>query len=211
MEETEKRSRGRPRALDSKSEQNTIKSLDRSLGILTELSEVGSLSLSELSDRTQQAAATVYRSLATFEKHEIVRLDPKTQLWRIGPGAFRIGSRFLRQNNLLEYCQPIMRELMQATDETANLGIENRDQVLFVSQVETHQTIRAFFAPGTMNPMHSSGIGKALLAEYPQERVEGIVDRMGLERFTPHTVTDPDKLTAELAITRKRGFSFDNE
>lgn len=211
MDEIEKRTRGRPRAFDSKSEQNTIKSLDRALGILSELSEIDSLSLSELADRTDQAAATVYRSLATFEKHEMVRLDPKTQLWRIGPGAFRIGSRFLRQNNLLECCQPIMRELMQATDETANLGIENRDQVLFVSQVETHQTIRAFFAPGTMNPMHSSGIGKALLAEYSPERVAGIVERMGLERFTPLTVTEPDKLEDELRLTKKRGYSFDNE
>lgn len=211
MAELEKRSRGRPRAFHDKTEQNVIKSLDRALHILSELSAHDSLSLTELSDNAGEAPATVYRSLATFEAHDIVRLDPRTQLWRIGPGAFRIGSRFLRQNNLLEYGQPIMRNLMQATDETANLGIENNGRVLFVSQAETHQTIRAFFPPGSLNPMHSSGIGKALLAEYSTARVTDIVNRVGLQRFTDSTITDPEKLTEELARTKKRGFSFDNE
>lgn len=211
MTSPNKRVRGRPRAFSDKTEQNTIKALDRALGILSELAQTDSLSLSELSDRSGEAAATVYRALATFEKHEIVHLDPKTQLWRIGPGAFRIGSRFLRQNNLLEHSQPIMRQLMQATNETANLGMENRDQVLFVSQVETHETIRAFFAPGTLSAMHSSGIGKALLAEYPEERVIGILNRRGLERFTDQTITDPEQMLDELAVTHARGYAFDNE
>lgn len=211
MNTPNKRVRGRPRAFTDKTEQNTIKALDRALGILNELAQTDSLSLSELSDRSGEAPATVYRALATFEGHEIVHLDPRTQLWRIGPGAFRIGSRFLRQNNLLEYCQPIMRQLMQSTNETANLGMENRDQVLFVSQVETHDTIRAFFAPGTLSAMHSSGIGKALLAEYSEERAAGILERRGLERFTDQTITDPVQMQRELAETRKRGYAFDNE
>ncbi|MDU8927082.1 IclR family transcriptional regulator [Alisedimentitalea sp. MJ-SS2] len=211
MTESSKRSRGRPRAFHDKTDQNTIKSLDRALAILATLSETDSLSLSELADRANQPAATVYRVLTTFARHDIVNLNNQTQLWRIGPGAFRIGSRFLRQNNLLENCRPIMHTLMLATNETANLGVENRDQVLFVSQSETHQTIRAFFPPGTRNPMHSSGIGKALLAEFPPDRVAGIVERMGLQRFTDNTITDPNSLSEELEKTRQQGYAFDDE
>jgi IclR family acetate operon transcriptional repressor len=54
---------------------------------------------------------------------------------------------------------------MERTGETANLGIARDGHVLFVSQVETHASIRAFFPPGTLSPMHASGIGKALLAQ----------------------------------------------
>ena len=57
---------------------------------------------------------------------------------------------------------------MEETGETANLGIRQGDSVLFVSQAETHETIRAFFPPGTRSPLHASGIGKALL-EYAEE------------------------------------------
>jgi len=211
MSESPRRARGRPRAFHDKTEENKIKALDRSLSILTDLSKADSLTLSELSERTGEAPATVYRALITFADHEIVQLDTTTQLWRIGPGAFRIGSRFLRRNNLLEHSRPILRKLMQATNETANLGVENHDQVLFVSQEETHQTIRAFFPPGTLSPMHSSGIGKALLAEYPPERVLAIIQSMGLTHFTNNTITDPEGLKEDLATIRRRGYSFDNE
>ncbi len=55
------------------------------------------------------------------------------------------------------------RELMEETGETANLAISSDGHVVFVSQVETHNPIRAFFRPGTRGHMHASGIGKALL------------------------------------------------
>jgi IclR family acetate operon transcriptional repressor len=58
---------------------------------------------------------------------------------------------------------------MERTGETANLGIARDGHVLFVSQVETHASIRAFFPPGTLSPMHASGIGKALLAQMPPD------------------------------------------
>ena len=103
-----------------------------------------------------------------------------------------------------------MRRLMEETGETANLGIERRDQVLFVSQVEAHASIRAFFPPGTQSPMHASGIGKALLAQYSEARIDRILGA-GLERFTPTTLTDPDQLRQELEDIHARGYSVDNE
>ncbi len=104
-----------------------------------------------------------------------------------------------------------MRQLMIETGETSNLGIEKADQVLFVSQVETHEAIRAFFPPGTRSPMHASGIGKALLAFMPAERGAAILKRQTLERFTENTIVEPARLKAELAQIRAQGFAFDNE
>jgi IclR family acetate operon transcriptional repressor len=53
-----------------------------------------------------------------------------------------------------------------------------------VAQVETHEAIRAFFPPGTKGPMHSSGIGKALMAWYPEDQAAGHPRPAGLEKFT---------------------------
>ena len=77
-----------------------------------------------------------------------------------------------------------MHELMAETGETANLAIADGGQVVFISQVETHEPIRAFFRPGTRGPIHASGIGKALLAYHPPEAVERIVREQGLAAFT---------------------------
>ncbi|MGR3272265.1 IclR family transcriptional regulator [Thalassococcus profundi] len=207
---TTSRARGRPRAWTDRTDQNTIKSLDRAMEVLERLSEMNGATLSELAGALDQAPASVYRVLYTLEARGIVDFDSGAQVWHIGAGAFQIGSRFLRRTSLVERARPALRDLMQATGETANLGIARDGQVLFLSQVETQATIRAFFAPGTMSPMHASGIGKALLAQMGPERVAAILDRHGAERFTEHTLTG-EALTADLAETRARGYAVDAE
>ena len=207
---TERRQRGRPRAFHDKSEQNTIQSLDRAILILETLGETGGLSLTELSNRLGQSPATAYRVLTTLELRGVAEFDSHAQTWHVGAGAFRIGSAFLRRTNLVERARPVMQHLMQATGETANLGVDNGGQVLFVSQVETHASIRAFFPPGTQSPMHASGIGKALLAQAPEPQLNAIVSA-GLEEFTDRTLTTERALLADLALTRQRGYAIDDE
>ncbi|WP_292292248.1 HTH-type transcriptional regulator BhcR [Marivita sp.] len=207
----ERRARGRPRAWGDTTEQNRIKSLDRALIILERLSEWGGATLTDLSEDLKQSPATVYRVLTTFEGRGMVDFDPVAQTWHIGAGAFHIGSRFLRRTSLVERARPFLRELMQQTQETANLGVSRDGQVLFLSQVETHHNIRAFFPPGSMSPMHSSGIGKALLAQMSDKEVAAVVRKHKLTAFTEHTLVTPEALATDLGATRQRGYAFDAE
>ncbi|MEM9707575.1 MAG: HTH-type transcriptional regulator BhcR [Pseudomonadota bacterium] len=207
----EKRSRGRPRAFNDKTEQNTIQSLDRALGLLSHLAEAPGLTLTELAARFDQSPATVYRALTTLELHGMVELDPAAQTWHIGAGAFRVGSAFLRRTNLVERARPFMQRLMERTGETANLGIRQGGQVIFLAQVETHRSIRAFFPPGTMSPLHASGIGKALLAAMEDDAIRRLVREAGLPGFTANTLTGTERLLKDMALTRVRGFAIDDE
>ncbi|MFU8899230.1 MAG: HTH-type transcriptional regulator BhcR [Roseinatronobacter sp.] len=206
----ETKPRGRPRAFHDKTEQNTVQSLDRALGILRVLSESSGLTLTELAQAAQQSPATVYRVLSTYQTHGMVELEAQGQRWHIGAGAFRIGSAFLRRTKLAERAREAMQTLMRESGETANLGVEEQDEVLFLTQVETHEAIRAFFPPGTRSPMHVSGIGKALLAYYPPARVARIT-ALGLPGFTPASLTDAARLENDLTRTRARGYAIDNE
>jgi IclR family transcriptional regulator, acetate operon repressor len=206
-----RKSRGRPRDWDDKTAQNTIKSLDRAMEVFEFLSEASGKTLSSLAGDLDQSPATIYRILVTLEGRGLVEFDQVDQLWHVGPRAFVIGARFLRRTSLVERARPILRRLMEDTGETANLGIVQNDHVLFVSQVETHASIRAFFPPGTLSRLHASGIGKALLAEMDAERLEKFLAATQLERFTEFTLTDPDALLADLASTRARGYAIDGE
>jgi IclR family transcriptional regulator, acetate operon repressor len=206
-----KRPRGRPRAFNDKTDQNTVQALDRALGLLEHLAAGQGHTLSDLASETGQAVATVYRALVTLQGHGMVEVEEPGQIWHIGGGAFRIGSAFLRRTKVVERARAPMDALMRATGETANLGIEWKDEVMFLAQVETHEAIRAFFPPGTRGPMHVSGIGKALLAWLPQDRVVGIIARRGLERFTSLSITSEALLMRDLARTRERGFSIDDQ
>lgn len=203
--------RGRPKAFHDKTDQNTVQALDRGMEILAHVAAHPGRTLSEISETMGEAVATVFRALVTLQGHGMVEVEEPGQFWHVGPGAFRMGSAFLRRTKVVERARQPMEALMRQTGETANLGIEVGDEVMFVAQVEASEAIRAFFPPGTKGPMHSSGIGKALLAWYPEDRVQAILERKGLEKFTSLTITSDSSLLRDLAQTRERGFAIDDQ
>jgi IclR family acetate operon transcriptional repressor len=206
-----KRPRGRPRKDPTDASSAPAQALDRGLQLLALLSTSGRGSLSEIALTAGMPPSTAHRLLTTMQRHGVVEFDEPSQDWMIGIEAFRIGSAFLKRTNLIEASRAAMRELMEVTGETANLGIADAGDVVFVSQVETHNPIRAFFRPGTRGHMHASGIGKALLADMPREAVEAILHKRGLPEFTPKSLTNPTALFEDLDATRLRKWAFDDE
>ena len=208
---TERRQRGRPRGFNDTSEQNTIQSLDRAVTVLQSLAQGDGPTLTQLAERLDQSPATLYRVLSTLAARGMVEADPVEQTWYIGPHAFQIGSSFLRRTSLVERARPYLRSLMETTGETANLGVDRQDQTLFLAQVETHATIRAFFPPGTQSPLYASGIGKAMMAQFSPARLKALLERNTLTRFTATTLTDPAAIYQDLAEIRRRGYAIDDE
>ena len=205
------RPRGRPKASADNADQHTVQALDRALGLLEILAISPGLTLSELALRSEQAVATVFRALITLQARGMVEVVEPGQTWHIGNGAFRLGSAFLRRTSVVDRARQPMDQLMRDTAETVNLGAEAADEVLYLAQVETHNAIRAFFPPGSSTPMHVSGAGKALLAWYPAEKVQGILARKGLPRATTLSLSSIESLDRDLDRTRQRGFAIDDQ
>jgi len=211
MAEQTTRTRGRPRSLSPDTNSTTVQALDRGLQLLAIVAKENKTTLTELALRVGMPASTAHRLLVTLQKRGFVDFDTATQEWMIGIEAFRTGSSFVQRTSLVEAGRDVMRQLMEETGETANLGIGDEGDVVFISQIETPNPIRAFFSVGTRGPMHCSGIGKALLAEMPRDKVERILQKKGLEEFTSKSLTSPDALFADLESTRRRGWSYDDE
>ncbi len=206
-----RRPRGRPRVLHEVAGANTVQALDRAITLLRVISSADGLTLTELSHRIGMAPSTAHRLLTTLEQNGFVEIVPQSGEWVVGVEAFRTGAAFLRRRKIATIGRTVMRDLMESCGETVNLGIEDGDDVVFISQVETHEPIRAFFRPGTRSPLHASGIGKALLAQMPDGRVRRILQKRGLPAFTEHTIADTARLFEELARIRKLGWALDNE
>lgn len=210
MDTKEKRLRGRPRLQDGASSNGGVQTVDRAANVLRLVSETDGQSLSEIAEAASLPASTVYRLLTTLQSHRMVEFDEHRQLWYVGLETFRMGAAYLRRRKLAERGRTVMRTLQIETGETANLAVSDDEGVVFVSQVETHEPIRAFFRPGTRGDYHSSGIGKAIMAYFDDTKVEVIASR-GLEKYTDLTLGDLESLKADLAATRQRGYSIDNE
>lgn len=206
-----RRGRGRPRVQKTEISTGTVKALDRGLLLLRAMMSKPDATLTELALHVGMPPPTAHRLLSTLEQHGFVQFNPQTQVWSIGLEAFRVGSAYLERTNLVASARVIMRQLTEETSETANLAIADQSDVVFINQVETHNPIRAFFSPGTRGYMHATGIGKALLAMMRHSEVEKILQKTGCPAFTPKTLTSPSALFAELAVTRARGWSYDDE
>lgn len=206
-----KRPRGRPPSLKTAQQSGSVQVLDRALALLDVIADEDGLTLSDVAQRAGLAPSTAHRILATLQAHDYAVLDEERGLWRIGVKAFEVGSAFLRSRKVVTMGRTEMRALMERCGETVNLAIEDDGEVVFVSQVESHDPIRAFFRPGTRGAIHASGIGKALLATLADGDVRAILHKRGLKKFTDRTLVDPAALFTELEAIRDRGWAVDDE
>lgn len=189
----------------------SVQALDRGLALLNIIAQSDGLSLTSIAQRAGMAASTAHRILSTLKAAGFIQCDDARGGYLIGVKAFKIGSAFLRNRKLVDVGRSTMRELMLASGETTNMGIENEGYVVFVAQLESHHSIRAFHRPGARGALHASSLGKAILASLDEKSMTQILHRVGLERFTERTIVDPRTLISELALVRKRGWAIDDQ
>lgn len=207
--EKARRPRGRPK--EDKAEVKTNQSLEKALGLLKAVSAHDGMTLTDLSQAANLPPSTVHRLLGTLAAHDLVAFDEITQTWTIGIESLRIGMAFQRRNKLLVAGRPAMTALMEATGETVNMAMLDRFQVVFVAQVECEAPIRAFFRIGERRAAYASGIGKALLAHLPEQKLEKFLRSETLVRLTEKTLCEPAMLRSDLERVRRRGWSLDDE
>ena len=206
-----KRGRGRPRLPSNEQSAGTVQALDKGVQLLQALARETSMTLTDLSFQVGMSTSTAHRLLSTLEKHSFAEFDDSSKEWSIGIEAYRVGSAYLNRTSLVEISHNTLRKLMEDSGETANLAIAEGGDIVFISQVETHHPIRAFFRAGSRGHMHASGIGKSLLANMPRRAVEAILESKGCPQFTDKTLTLPAKLFDDLALIKTRGWALDDE
>ncbi|HLI13512.1 MAG TPA: IclR family transcriptional regulator C-terminal domain-containing protein [Alphaproteobacteria bacterium] len=189
-----------------------VQSLTRGLTLLERLSEERyGISLTDLAQRVGLAPSTTHRLLKSLEKMKFVYQDEERGLWYVGVKAFSVGTAFLRDRDFVSVARRFMRRLMEESGESVNLAVLDAGEVVFLSQVECRQMMRALAPPGGRVGAHCSGVGKALLSVLPDAEIAAILHRRGLPRFTRNTVDTPARLKQDLALARERGYALDDE
>jgi IclR family acetate operon transcriptional repressor len=186
-----------------------VQSLERAAALLRALAEAGRpLSAGELAAAVGLPRPTVYRLLQTLCAEGWVAQNGRSFV--IGASVLWLAARRLEQLELRSVGRPLLAELRDRTGETVHLGVLEAGQVVYVEKLESPGPLRMASMVGQIVPAHSTALGKAMLAYLPREQVERIVERHGLVRRTPNTITDPARLFQELAAIRARGYSIDN-
>lgn len=211
METPVRASRAAPRA-PSPERSDQVQSLARALALLNRLAAADEgTTLTEIALQVGLSPSTAHRLLTTLEQERYVRFDAERRLWSVGVQAFVAGSAFLKTRSLVATARPHMRALMEETEETANLAVEDEREAIYLAQVECRQMMRAFARPGARVPLHCSSVGKALLSAMADADVARVLHRQGLPRVTVKTLGTAAALRADLARAREQGYAVDDE
>lgn len=194
----------------SVSRKSQVQSLTRALTILTRLSEHdGGLILTELANLCELPTSTTHRLLTTLENNRFVRFNRTSNLWSVGVQSFVVGNAFGRSRNFVPLAKTYMRHLMDEAGETVNLAALDQDEIVYLAQVESHEIMRASVRPGSRVPLHSSAVGKAILAGMND------IDRTLITQLKPDTPKENQIYTPDfmkgLKGTQLLGYAVDDE
>lgn len=145
-----------------------------------------------------------------IQKEAVVYVNEQLKSYKLSMKMFRIGSSVLSQTDLYSTVRPILVHLGKTLGETVYLAVENRGRITYLDKVESLQPIRATCDIGSSNYMHVTGLGKALLAAYPESKVRKMFGNGPLKTFTPQSITNIDQLVKELEAIRQRGYAIDD-
>ena len=189
-----------------------IRSVDRALDILECVAaQNGALTVDQIAAATALPKTTVFRVLATLAGRRLLEREPHTQTWRLGMLALVIGARAMGDMDLRRSARPHLEQLVAATGETVHLSILSADNALCIDKLDASRSMRMASFVGFLDPLHCSGVGKALLAFQDEALRSQLLDRMRLVPHTPHTITDRAALNAQIAAIRARGYAIDDE
>src|SRR6266487_1243733 len=189
-----------------------VKSADRTLDIFELFAaEPHGLTIAEISDRLGVARSSTHGLVHT--------LAARGYLVQDGGGRFQLGARLIQLGlNVVERLElrsaarATLERLVAATHDTALLVVPDRGDLLYVDKVLSDaRDVRTDPRVSSRRPLQCSSLGKALLAALDDGAVEEIIESSGLERATEYSITDRGALMQDLAQTRTRGYSVDEQ
>jgi DNA-binding IclR family transcriptional regulator len=152
---------------------------------------------------------TAYRLLSTLATRGYVTGD-KDGRYQLGLGLLRLSQTLLERLELPALAKPILRETCRLSNETVFLGIRDGTEALYIDKVESPQPVRLCSIAGTRNPLHTTSLGKAILAFLSDEERITLLESVNFMRRASNSITDRAALVEQLGVIRGRGYAIDD-
>ena len=188
-----------------------LSSVANSIRLLSSFSgQENELGITVLASRLKLAKSTVHRLAATLTAARFLEQNGETGKYRLGLALFELGSLVRARMDVADAARQKLRELLETTGETVQLGIIDHQSVLYIYEMESRRAIRMAAAVGARAPLHCTAVGKVLLASQPEEYVKQVLE-LGLKSYTPKTITKNEELLEALAEVQQHDYATDDE
>ncbi len=188
---------------------NPIQATTKSLEVLDGLLELGIAGVTELANYLEMDKGTVHHHLSTLENHGyVVKEDGQYEL---SLRFFQMGETVRRRWDIYNVGKPEVDRLSEETGELANLMVKENGMGVYLHIASGDNAVTLDTKTGTTQYLHTSALGKAILAFCSESELDVILDTHGLPAKTSNTVTDRETLDEQLERIRNEGVAFDGE
>lgn len=153
---------------------------------------------------------TMHRIVAALVAEGML-LEARNGGLALGPRLMQLAARSWGRSELRLAAVDELKRLRDRTGETVHLAVPNAGTMVYIEKLESPSAVRMASRIGTSVSMHATAVGKAYLAALDPQQLEPLLPTLQLTRYMPNTVTELAALREELARTRERGWSVDNE
>jgi IclR family pca regulon transcriptional regulator len=184
-----------------------IQSLERGLAVIRAFdAEHPKLSLSEVAASTGLSRAAARRFLHTLVSLGYMRMDGGQ--FSLRPKILELGYAYLSSLSLPEVAMPHLEQLVEQVRESSSVSQLDGDDVVYIARVPTRRIMTVAISVGTRFPAYATSMGRVLLADRPDDWLDGYLASVTLVPLTSHTIASPRALRAELAAIRERGWAL---
>jgi DNA-binding IclR family transcriptional regulator len=184
----------------------------KALGLLVLLGdEPRGASASELSRRAELPFSTTYRLLGSLTRDGFVDYEPDGRRYHLGLRIFQLGQRVSNHHGFAGTALPILRRVTEETREATILSVRDGFHHLTVNKVDGPQTFRVTSDPGHLGALHTTSVGKALVAFAENSERERLLEELPLEPLTAASITDRAEFRAEIDKVRRQGYAVMDE
>lgn len=186
----------------------TVQSIERAAAVLRLLAAAPEgLGVADLANALGLAKTTVHGILRTLHQVGFVDQDRSGAHYHLSDAFGRLGESYLDPNELRSRAINWADSLASRSGEVVRVGRLVEGKVVVVHHVFRPDDSDQDLDVGTTLPPHATALGKAVLAY----DASGASRPRTLEAFTTRTITDPARLSEELAAVRGRGWATEFE
>ena len=181
----------------------------KALKVLEYVAEKGhEVTLTEVATELELPKTTVFRYLQTLTAASFLRHDRSRDRYGVGLLFRSLAKVDKSLQRLRSLAQPEMAELGRIFNETINLGILAEGQVVYIDMIEANRALRMQARIGDRHPLHSTSLGKAMLAFLPASERENLLEG-SLTAMTVKTVTNRAVLRRQIEEVRSKGYAVE--
>ena len=169
------------------------------------------LTNSEISRKLGIPKSSASYILRTLERRGYLRRETESGRYRLGLKILSLGGDAQANLDIAEVALPFMRALVEKIHMTVHLAVLDQGEAVYIEKVEAPGFFKVNTWIGRRMFLHSTSVGKCLLAWLPKHEIEMLVKRQGLKKRTPKTITTMTKLLADLENTKAEGCAMDDE